>query len=236
MRVKYDKIRINRPAQEIYATVLQNGNWETAQYNIQSTYDRSNTLYYDFVDLISFPAKKEFRNFDIRSLASRSEFVHSIERNDFETNVLLTLSRPRFEKYYMTEFDANGQFIIDNREFAQADVSSEYAKVNFALFSSSEYEEDVYIVGAFSDWKAKDKYKLSYDSAESMYTTTVDFKQGFYDYMYGVLDENGQIDTSPFEGNWHETENDYHIIIYFRDFGGEYDRVVDVLTISSGTN
>ena len=232
MEINYNGLRINRPIQELYVSVLQNGNWETAQHNIQGTYERSNAVHFDYMDLISFPAKKEFRNFDIRSLTSRSDNVDKIERNDIETNVLLNAHRARSEKYYITEFDANGQFIIDNREYAEPNLSSEYANVNFALYSGYKLDEKVYIYGAFNDWQAKEEYRLKWDASESIYTGTFPFKQGFYDYMYGVMTDEG-LDSSHFEGNWYETENDYHVIVYFRDSGGDYDRVVDVQVLGS---
>ena len=234
MQIQYAGLRINRPIQELYVSVLQNGNWETALHNIQGTFERSNSVHFDYMDLISFTAKKEFRNFDIRSLSSRSGNVDRIERNDFETNIALNAHRARSEKYYITEFDANGQFIIENRDLTNSDpdISSEYANVDFALYTKEELEEDVFIYGAFSDWQAKEKYRLKWDPVQNIYTGNFHFKQGFYDYMYGTLTKDG-LDNSFFEGNWYETENDYHIIVYFRDAGGDYDRVIDVQVLGS---
>lgn len=233
MQLQYEGLRINRPIQELYATVLQNGNWETAKYNLQGTYERANAVHFDYMDLISFPALKEFRSFDIRTLTSRSQNVDRIERNDIQTNILLTADRARHENYYITEFDANGQFIVENRDYADGDLSSEYAYVNFALFSAQKLEQDVYVFGAFNDWQPKKEYKLHYEPAENIYTGTFPFKQGYYDFLYGTMTDQGILDASHFEGNWHETENDYHIIIYYRDAGGDYDRVVDVQVLGS---
>jgi hypothetical protein len=33
-------------------------------------------------------------------------------------------------------------------------------------------------------------------------------------------------DFSMLEGDWYETENEYHIIIYYRPFGARFDRVI----------
>lgn len=228
LEVLYNDLRINRPIQELYVTVLQNGNWETAQHNIQGTFERSNSVHFDYMDLISFPAIKEFRSFDIRTLTSRGLNVNAIERNDIQTNIMLNADLPRLENYYLTDFDANGQFVVENRDYSNGDFSSEYAYVNFAIFSGKKLDEDVYIFGAFNDWQPKKAYRLDYDAEQSIYTGTFPFKQGYYDYMYGTMTADGTLDSSHFEGNWHETENDYHIIVYYRDTGGEYDRVVDV--------
>lgn len=36
--------------------------------------------------------------------------------------------------------------------------------------------------------------------------------------MYATLDDQGKISTSEFEGDWHETENDYFVLVYYKGF------------------
>ena len=223
-----EKAKVMRPLQEIEVTVMQNGNWHTAQSGIKGTYIKQDNLHFDLYDLISFPAIKEFRNFDIRNLGAQSLNVHSIERNDTESKVLLQLGLRRTEKYYLNELDANGQFVIDNVDYPEPDVSSEYANVIFSVLSQHELDEDVYVFGAFSDWKPMESYRMTYDKERQLYHVTAPFKQGYYDYLFGTLNAEGDLDTSHFEGNWYETENEYQIIVYFKEFGSEYDRVLGI--------
>ena len=44
--------------------------------------------------------------------------------------------------------------------------------------------------------------------------------------MYATLDDQGNISTSEFEGDWYETENDYFVLVYYKGFGDRNDRIV----------
>ena len=233
VNVNYDDIRIMRPQQELFLTVMQNGNTNSAYSNVKGTFTRNNTLFFDDFDALTFPALKEFRSCDVRTLKYRSEFVHSINQEDGVTYVLMDLGRKRANKHYYTEPDANGGYIIENKDFADGEVSSEYVQAIFTLETEGELEEDVYIVGAFTDWQVREQFRMEYDHSRGLYEKTLHLKQGFYDYMFATEDQNGMLNLDIIEGSWFETENDYQLIIYYREMGGEYDRVLDVSVINS---
>lgn len=233
LSINHKKLHISRPLSEIYLTVLQNGNWNSAIQNIQGTYERGDVIYYDAFDNIVFPALKEFRNFDIRSLKYTTEFVHSIDRDDLGSTVLLDLNKKRYTRNFISDQDANGFFVLENYEYGSGDVSSEYAKVVFTLESHKEYDEDLYIIGAFSDWQAKDEFKLEYDNVKGLYVGAAMFKQGYYDYMFALQTEEGLLDMDIIEGSWYETENDYLVLVYYREFGSFYDRLIGVSNFNS---
>jgi hypothetical protein len=44
--------------------------------------------------------------------------------------------------------------------------------------------------------------------------------------MYAIKELNSAPNTTPLEGDWYETENDYAILVYFRPFGSRYDRLL----------
>lgn len=232
--VNMKEFKAFRPQEEITVTVMQNGNTNSAYHNLTSNFTRAEFLYFnDFNQQIVFPALKEFRSCDIRSLKYRSEFVHSIEQNDQKTNVLMDLAVKRADKHFHTEPDANGGYIIENRDLGFGDTSSEYAEVIFTLEVDRPYLKDVYIVGSLCDWQPKEKFRLDWDSQNELYTKTISMKQGYYDYMFATLEEDGMLKMEDIEGSWYETENDYQIIAYYRALGGEYDRVIGFNTMNS---
>jgi len=232
--IDYKDMHISRPLQDLSATVLQNGNWNTAKQNVQGTYNRNDKLYFDQYDLIVYPALKEFRRFDIRTLNSRREHTHSVERNDFETNVLLDLAEPRVWKpNFLNDPDVNGQFLLANADYPNSSVSSEYANVIFNLAADFPYDKPIYLMGAFCDWKPNDKYRLDYDTERRIYTKTIEFKQGYYEYLYAQLEKDGTLNPSPIEGDLNKTSNDYQVIIYHSRPGGQYDRVLGVTNTDS---
>ena len=52
-------------------------------------------------------------------------------------------------------------------------------------------------------------------------------KQGNYNYQYLYV-PNGQAkgNTAGVEGDFHETENEYTLYIYYRPMGARYDRLI----------
>lgn len=235
LSISYENTRISRPREELYVTIVQNGNWNSALQNLQGTFNVGQMMKFNQYDQITFPALKEFRNFDIRTLEYATEFVNSIDRDDYETTVLLDLNKKRFDRNFIHQIDANGYFILDNADARNAEVSSEYCNVIFNLESHKEFDGEVYMVGSFCDWQAKDDYRLDYDPDQGLYLGQAEFKQGFYDYMFALEREDGYLDIDFLEGSYFETENDYHILVYYRPFGALYDRLLGVTSFNSNT-
>ena len=84
---------------------------------------------------------------------------------------------------------------------------------------------------------------MTYNEATESYAGQALLKKGYYNYLYALVPKAhpGTLDFSEIEGDWHETENDYTILIYWRPFGERYDRVAAVKTVNSirdlnGTN
>ncbi len=48
------------------------------------------------------------------------------------------------------------------------------------------------------------------------------FKQGYYDYKYVFLRNDGILDEGFISGNFVSTENDYTVLIYYLPPGGRY--------------
>jgi hypothetical protein len=52
-------------------------------------------------------------------------------------------------------------------------------------------------------------------------------KQGFTNYQYVISDEKGKIDEeNAIDGNFHQTENNYFTLVYYRENNQRYDRVI----------
>jgi len=225
-------IRLKDPLNELEAVVLQNGRWDNAVYNISPKFQAGNVIQWDRTTEICLPALKEFRTFDFRSLKYTAQAVHSIELEDDETNVLLDLAFPRVGVNFNSRVDLNGNFILANEDRSKAHITSEYANVLFNLQVSTPYDNPVYIIGEFSDWKALAQYKMYFDETRKMYYLDALFKQGYYNYMFAT-ENNGFIDSEKIEGSWYETENNYTVLVYLSEYGSLFDRLISVGTANS---
>ncbi|MBK7306620.1 MAG: DUF5103 domain-containing protein [Chitinophagaceae bacterium] len=62
-------------AQQVKVVILQNNRWDNALKDIKPTFVRSNTLEYTMENNLVFPAGKEWRWLDLRSLRLQSDRV-----------------------------------------------------------------------------------------------------------------------------------------------------------------
>lgn len=212
-------------------TVLQNYRWDIAISDLKPRFSVGDQMTIDNTGKISFPALKEFRSVDIRSLDFMANGIVSIDLNSYGTDVLLELARPRGDSYYTTIPDANGQYVIQNRDLGSDVTGGDYANVIFTL-ESPERDEEVYVMGAFTDWKLDEMYRMRYYDDKQVYVAEILLKQGYYDYFFGT-DDNGQLNARALEGSWADTENDYQVFVYLREPGDRYDRLIGYYTFNS---
>ena len=69
---------------------------------------------------------------------------------------------------------------------------------------------------------------MNFNRNENKFEAKILLKQGFYNYRYVLLNDENQIIYGGIDGNFDETENEYNVIIYYRNFGERYDRVIGV--------
>ncbi|NNF35996.1 MAG: DUF5103 domain-containing protein [Saprospiraceae bacterium] len=239
IQVNYVKFPINEPKREVHLHVLQNGNWHQGIYNLVPNYMSRNIMHFNYNDRITFPAIKEFREFDIRNLNFASQWVQAIDLHNEGSDVLLRLSEPRTYDNYHTRFDVNGSFVISDEDddiFSlnrEAKIVADYCNVIFTLkMQPLDPGLEVYPIGAFSGWMPIPSLKMEYNYNRNMYQVEGLFKQGYYNYLYAIVSDE-DIDFVALEGSSYETENDYNILVYLTEFSGRFDRLIAVKTINS---
>ena len=117
---------------------------------------------------------------------------------------------------------------LANNRPEDRNIYSDYANVTLYLEDDVDLRSDqgIYILGAFNNWLPSEEFRMYFDAERDMYVAHMFLKQGYYNYYYAIVDEEGNIDIPSMEGSWNETENDYQFIIYYRSLGDLYDRVV----------
>jgi len=230
--INHDDFYIRDPINELSVDVLQNFRWMDAVTHQKPKNILGYNLKFDPLKPFTFEARKEFRNFDIRSLLYTSRYVYSIRATPRKIDVLLEKERKRTYANYLTEPDANGNFVLDNQDTKYGIQSAEYVNVGFSLESPLKYDNhDVYVIGGFSDWQIYESNRMEYDSDDGLYKADIQLKQGYYDYYYALVNDDGEVDLTSLEGNWYETDNTYYILVYLREFGSYYDKLIAMYSI-----
>ncbi|MEK7253167.1 MAG: DUF5103 domain-containing protein [Bacteroidota bacterium] len=233
-RMVHEDFEIRNPRQEITATILQNGRWDNAVTGIQPLFSKQKEQIFDYQDKIVFLAGKEFRYADLRSIRYGSPNIESISQEGGKYEAVLYRDFKRGNSTYLEYEDINGNFIIETRDDDVDDLESEYVSVLFSLASSERTDEDIYLFGGFTDWQLKPEFKMVYNPVISAYVGKVLLKQGYYTYLYAAVPKGkNELDFEATEGSWHEANNAYTILIYYRPFGGRYDRIIGATTFSS---
>lgn len=227
--------RLENPRRTLTLSVLQNGDWRTGIYDIAPRFVRDDNLMWDYQNQITFPAHREWRTIDIRTIRSAGGRVEEIRREDDDFFVYLSPDPVRVDFPFETRIDLNGKFIVENfdnptgiddqRNF---NLQSEYLTALFTLKMPRDQSiEPLYLYGALTNYQMNEFNEGKYNSLLNAYMFSTPLKQGFYNYAFVSPATDGFTPNwDPIEGNTFQTENGYTFLLYYRPYGERYDRLI----------
>jgi hypothetical protein len=194
-----------------------------------------NKLDYNFIDDLVFDGGNEFRAFDIKSLRYQSERIALIDYDYLGTQIYLHVDERRNFKQYVRDDDLNGKYFLEKEDAEFSDIESDYAYVHFTLpYTHPLVTGNLFIFGGFTNWNFTDEAMLKYDYENNIYETTLYLKQGLYNYTYAFLEDGTEAgDVTLIEGNHWDTNNEYIILVYFREPGTYYDQMIGIEYLSA---
>ncbi len=208
--------------------VQQNGRWDNAVFAPKPTYIESNRLRYINNRALIFEGGNEYRHFDIASVYFMGYGVDKITFDQHYYNAFLFPSENNANRPYVTEQDANGQWIINAERTDNDDYEADYMWVHFLLPQASPwFDGNVYVSGDLFYNQFVVQNRMQYDETHKYYFLAAYLKQGGYDYQY-LFKPKGQPAATTFrtEGSHWQTQNEYHIYVYYRPFGARYDQLI----------
>jgi len=235
--VNYNASQIVNPLEDVKVVVLQNYRWDNALTGLKPMFSSNQKLDYTYPDANVFDGRNEFRYFDIRNLKQYSINVRS-KRLDTTWHVILNIDESRNANQYFQYVDYNGRQLLQNKEGFNSEIDGDYAYVNFYLnaWSSNGGNEDIYVIGEFSDWKCLPAYKMYFNKNRQRYDLEVPMKQGRYEYTYAFQNKNNLPDDVAIEGSHSQTENEYLILVYTRNLQYNYDELIGARRLQSNGN
>lgn len=227
--VNYSGAEVINPATQIKVVMRQNQRWDNAKFLQKPSFmnEISKMLRYEAFDgSNTFNAGNEFRYVDLRFIRATGLNVADIRVEPDAIFAEGVIDTPRPEKAYSQYLDLNGQYLIEtkDRPGGNFETESEYMLMTFRL-SAPQSSKQVYLLGSLSQWGQLPAAEMIWDDKLKLYTTSLLLKQGWYDYQYAYK-EGDTFYTQPFEGSYFETENEYEVLVYFRDLGSRYDQLV----------
>jgi len=233
-KVDIRNVDVSNAYDEIRVTVMQNGRFDNAYETLKPSLATNDMLTYDRDDIV-FPAGKEFRRFDIKTLLFQSDRIRKIENTNKEYHAWVNVDESRIFGQYYYEKDVNGKYVIDAEHANNPATEGDYALVHFTLqypyfITSGKF----YVFGDYNGYRLTAENEMTYDFDKQQYEAAILMKQGYYNYMYAFRNiDNGKTDLTYGEGNYYETENDYLIFVYQHLYDRDYDKLIGLTVFNS---
>jgi hypothetical protein len=228
--------------QDLKIVVMQNNIWSTAGLLDRPTVYRGNYYEYNDDDNTTFPAGREWRWIDLRSLRLMSDRMTKLIDNDStkRIDVYVKPDDDRSQKIYVYYNDLDGNFTIENQDGNNPYWQSDYAWTHFTLIppGNRAFEgKSVYIFGELTNYEQNDASRMIFNDEKGVYEKELLLKQGYYNYAYVAMPDRVQRGSKPVleftEGNYWGTENNYKVMVYFRPFGARSDELIGFANINS---
>jgi hypothetical protein len=225
-KLTYNGLGVRDAIQQTHTVVLQNRRWDNAVIDPKPDYLTSSSLEYQHNRALIFDAGNEYRKFEMLNVHHTSLNVDRIQWFAPAYHASLIDDSPR--KNYIYEEDRDGSFYIRNDDNLNNSTASDYVFVHFTLKMPEPLTGGkVYVNGDFANDNFLSTNLMNYNADDKAYEAAIFLKQGYYNYQYLFLPDNGgSAQTAPIEGNFFQTENEYIILAYYRAQGARYDQLV----------
>lgn len=223
-----EQIIIN-PKQTVKTVIIQNNNLKTAITGIKPQFTIGNKLEYRYDQETAFWAGNEFFNFENKDIRGSTAAIQYIELKSLYHNYLYT-NPARYDIPYTYNPDINGNFTITTLQGRTPRSEAEYAWVHFSLDHPRIPDgEKIHVYGNFNNYTIDDSTALVYNPKTYKFELPMLLKQGFYNFKYVLVKEDGTIDEEQaISGNYWQTENEYQVLVYYRRPGGRFDELLGV--------
>jgi hypothetical protein len=220
-------LQLTNPNETVKTLILQNSNLNNPITNLKPQYTMGSKLIYRYDKEASFDAGNEFLFFDNKDIRAATSSIRRIELTDIYNHYLYT-NGARADRPYTYNPDINGNYEVRVlKPTTNINIEADYARVHFTLqFFDDIEDKELHLYGNFNNWVIDETTYMEYDSQYDVYRNSRIFKQGFYNYKYVLVNKDGTIENGIIEGNFWQTENEYTVLVYFRDLGARYDRII----------
>lgn len=218
MKLDYGSLRVNNPDEQLITVVKQNNRDDNMRWNVEPNIVNGNGLVWQHNKELIFDGGNEYRKFEALDLSHPTMGIDYIDWDGSAFNVYPFVAEPR--RNYSYDEGANGAFCIRNSDYVECDYTCDYAWIHYNLKTGKELEGDILVDGWWTTFNDKSTYTMEYDSEAKSYHLQLLQKQGHYSYQFLQQMPDGTTQIPECEGNFHETENTYQALTYYKPQGG----------------
>ena len=217
--------RFNNPKQTINTVILQNNNLKTSIAGLKPQYILGNELIYRYTTESSFWGGNEYLYFETKDVRGTNLGVQFTDLNTLYHSYLYT-DVNRYNREYTYNPDINGNFQVTILDRENPSIEADYTVVHFSLKNPELTNESIHVYGSYNNYALNDSNKMIFNPKRGVYEVAIKLKQGFYNYKYVLVNAQNELEEGVISGDFYETENNYKVLVYYRDLGARYDRIV----------
>lgn len=223
-----ESARVGDPFNDLRLVIIQNGSLtHTLDKPLRISPGRA--VYAHQKPLI-FSAGNEYRRFESTNVRYPGMGLEEYALIEPYYHAKLLTDSPRAYGRYIYDEGQAGRFFPNLLFSDDPDIEADYLVTHFELKMPRLAKGDVYLEGDLTNRRLDADSRMVYDESRQAYIKTLLLKQGLYNYRYVTLpaDPDG---LSAIEGDYYETNNEYLILLYYRETGARYDRLIGVTLI-----
>lgn len=228
LTIDFGQMLLQNPKKNVNVVVLQNGQWYNALTHIEPQYILGTKFTYQYDEETNFWGGNEFLFFDNSDIKQVNNTIEKITRDDLFQVFLRPRAPLKNSNFYSFYQDVNGAFKPRNALRDNGTFEADYTWVYFTyLLDKLPSKQKLYVVGMFNDYQISPDSELKFDDSAQAYKIALLLKQGFTNYKYVIADATGKIleELNP-DGNYFETENMYHALVYYKTEIDRYERII----------
>lgn len=220
------KTQLNNPKDNVNVLIVQNNNLNTAISKLKPQYTLGNQLIYRYDNETSFWGGNEYLYFENKDVRAANTGIQYVDLKELYHNYLFT-NFSRAKRPYTYNPDINGNYLITNIDATNPNIEADYVWMHFSLKPDPWFQDkEVHVYGNYNNYALEESNKMIYDEQDKVYRSTMLLKQGFYNYKYVAVNRDGSLEEGTISGNFYQTENNYKVLVYYRDLGARYDKII----------
>lgn len=219
--------QITYPQTDLKIRVMQDNRPDNAVTEVHPTAILNDRIVYENNRSLIFPAGNEYRRMEFLTNRYNGMRVEQISYFNPYYHVDLMIDHPSSLLTYEYDQDQNGRFYPACSQCDEPDIEADYYIVHFTLAMPETKQGKVYLNGDFVQNLFNKESEMIYNPDTQQYEKAILMKQGNYNYQYLYVPDGQTVgNTGGIEGDFHETENEYTIYIYYHPMGARYDRLI----------
>lgn len=220
----------------IYVRIMKNASQDIYCEDIKPSFVNNNRITFERSDACIFDGGNEYRFFNMLEYKYLSNNVFKVDMSSGGIfDLFLEEDKSRSYLKYSLQSDFNGRIMYGSGSKVFPPEELDYARVYFAFKpEESLFGYEIYLYGELSQYRLNEDFKMIFNPERNRYELTKTLKQGLYNYQYFVksIYQEGP-DESLLEGSHFQTENEYCILVYYRNIREGYDQLLGIERLKS---